>query len=165
MPKIAVYPGSFDPVTNGHLDLIERALKIFDNVIVAVAKHPHKKPFFTITERLEMLENAVKGLKQVKVDSFDELLVDYSKKHNAHTIIRGVRATTDFEYEFQMALMNRKLDGKIETIFLMPNEIYSYVSSSVIKEIASYGGNINSLVPDIVRKKLVSKLNKNASSK
>ncbi|MEW6087210.1 MAG: pantetheine-phosphate adenylyltransferase [bacterium] len=165
MPKIAVYPGSFDPVTNGHLDLIERALKIFDYVIVAIAKHPHKKPFFTIEERLEMLKDAVKGLKQVKVDSFDELLVDYIKKQKAHTIIRGVRAMTDFEYEFQMALMNRKLDDKIETIFLMPNEIYSYVSSSVIKEIALYGGNINSLVPDIVKTKLSSKLNKNAPRK
>ncbi|MDD5772827.1 MAG: pantetheine-phosphate adenylyltransferase [bacterium] len=165
MSKIAIYPGSFDPVTNGHVDIIERALKIFDHIIIAVAKHPHKEPFFTLEERLEMLTDSLKKLKRVKVDSLDGLLINYVNKQKAHVIIRGVRAMTDFEYEFQMALMNRKLDDKIETVFLMPNEIYSYVSSSVIKEIASYGGNINGLVPDIVRNKINAKLNKNASSK
>lgn len=165
MSKIAVYPGSFDPVTNGHLDLIERALNIFENIIVAVSEHPRKGLFFTVKERLEMLKEAVKNFKNVQIDTFDGLLVNYVKKQNAGVIIRGVRAITDFEYEFQMALMNRKLDGKIETIFLMPNEIYSYVSSSVIKEIASYGGNINGLVPDIVKNKIAVKLNKNASCK
>ncbi|MFH1288907.1 MAG: pantetheine-phosphate adenylyltransferase [bacterium] len=165
MSKIAVYPGSFDPVTNGHLDLIERALNIFDNIIVTVAKHSHKKLLFTLEERVEILKKAVKNFKNVRIDTFDDLLVNYMKTQNAHVIIRGVRAMTDFEYEFQMALMNRKLDCKIETIFLMPNEIYSYVSSSVIKEVASYGGNINDLVPDIVRDKIGVKLNKNASGK
>ena len=165
MPKIAIYPGSFDPVTNGHVDIIERALKIFDHITIAVAKHPHKEPFFALEERLEMLEISLKKLKRVTVDSLDGLLIDYVKKQKARVIIRGVRAMTDFEYEFQMALMNRKLDDKIETVFLMPNEIYSYVSSSVVKEIASYGGNINGLVPDSVRNKINAKLNKNASSK
>lgn len=165
MSKIAVYPGSFDPVTNGHLDLIERALNIFDNIIVAVAEHSRKSLFFTVEERVQMLKEVVKNFRNVQIDTFSGLLVNYARKQNAKVIIRGVRAMTDFEYEFQMALMNRKLDGKIETIFLMPNEIYSYVSSSVIKEIASYGGNINGLVPDIVKNKIAVKLNKNASCK
>ncbi|MEK6682238.1 MAG: pantetheine-phosphate adenylyltransferase [Nitrospirota bacterium] len=155
--KIAVYPGTFDPITNGHIDLIERTLRIFDEVIIAIAHNPRKMPLFNIKERIEMITSSTKGLRNIKIETFDGLLVDYAKKKKAQAIIRGLRAVSDFEYEFQMALMNRKLDNKIETVFLMPSEEYSYLTSSIVKEIAAFKGSINGLVPKIVDKKLKEK--------
>ncbi|MFZ3091764.1 MAG: pantetheine-phosphate adenylyltransferase [Nitrospirota bacterium] len=155
--KIAVYPGTFDPITNGHIDLIERTLRIFDEVIIAIAHNPRKIPLFNIKERIEMITSSTKGLRNIKIETFDGLLVDYAKKKKAQAIIRGLRAVSDFEYEFQMALMNRKLDNKIETVFLMPSEEYSYLTSSIVKEIAAFKGSINGLVPKIVDKKLKEK--------
>ncbi len=152
--NIAVYPGTFDPITNGHIDLIKRSLGIFDEVIIALAPNPKKIPLFTPDERLGMIKTATKGLQNVKIDIFNGLLVDYAKKKKANAIIRGLRAVSDFEYEFQMALMNRRLDNKIETVFLMPSEEYSYLTSSIIKEIAAFKGSVNGLVPKIVAKKL-----------
>ncbi len=161
MKKIAVYPGSFDPVTNGHIDLIKRTLGIMDELIVAVVKNPEKKPLFSVEERVEILKEVTKDLKDVRIDSFDELLVDYAKKIGAKTIIRGLRAISDFEYEFQMALMNRKLNKEIETVFMMPSARYSYLSSSMIKEVVSFGGSLCELVPKIVEERLKEKLAKN----
>lgn len=155
--KIAVYPGTFDPITNGHIDLIERTLRIFDEVIIAIAHNPRKMPLFNIKERIEMITSSTKGLRNIKIETFDGLLVDYAKKKKAQAIIRGLRAVSDFEYEFQMALMNRKLDNKIETVFLMPSEEYSYLTSSIVKEIAAFKGSVNGLVPKIVDKKLKEK--------
>ena len=160
MKKIAVYPGSFDPVTNGHIDLIKRALEIVDELIVAVVKNPEKKPLFSVEERVEILKEVTQDLKDVRIDSFDELLVDYAKKIGAKTIIRGLRAISDFEYEFQMALMNRKLDKEIETVFMMPSAKYSYLSSSMIKEVVSFGGSLCELVPTVVEEKMKKKLAK-----
>ncbi|MBI5416915.1 pantetheine-phosphate adenylyltransferase [Candidatus Poribacteria bacterium] len=158
MKKIAVYPGTFDPVTNGHIDIIERGKNIFNDIIVAVIKNPKKDTVFSSDERFLLLKQATEHIKNVKVEIFDELLVDYVQKKSAHAIIRGVRAISDFDYEFQLAIMNRKLAPDIETVFMIPNEIYSYVSSSVVKEVAKYGGNIDSLVPLCVKKNLVKKL-------
>jgi len=158
--KIAVYPGSFDPVTNGHIDLIKRALGIVDELIVAVVKNPEKKPLFTVKERVEILNEVTKDLKNIKIDSFDELLVNYAKKMGAKVIIRGLRAISDFEYEFQMALMNRKLNKEIETVFMMPSAKYSYLSSSMIKEVVSFGGSLCELVPKVVEERLKEKLAK-----
>lgn len=155
--NIAVYPGTFDPITNGHIDLVERSLGIFDEVIIALAPNPKKIPLFTTDERIEMIKTATKGLRNVKIDIFNGLLVDYAKKKNARAIIRGLRAVSDFEYEFQMALMNRRLDNKIETVFLMPSEEYSYLTSSIIKEIAAFKGSVNGLVPKVVANKLKEK--------
>ena len=155
--KTAVYPGSFDPVTNGHIDVIERALKIFDGVIVAVGDNPEKKPAFTTKERLEMLKESTKHLKNVEVDSFSGLLLDYVKSKNSKIIIRGLRAVSDFEFEFQRALMNRVVDDKIETVFIMTKEHYVYLNSSIIKEMAMFGGDINGMVPKIVERKLKDK--------
>ncbi len=155
--NIAVYPGTFDPITNGHIDLVERSLGIFDEVIIALAPNPKKIPLFTTDERIEMIKAATKGLRNVKIDIFDGLLVNYAKKKKAQAIIRGLRAVSDFEYEFQMALMNRRLDNKIETVFLMPSEEYSYLTSSIIKEIAAFKGSVNGLVPKVVAKKLKEK--------
>lgn len=152
--NIAVYPGTFDPITNGHIDLVERSLRTFDEVIIALAHNPRKTPLFTIEERIEMIKTAVKGLRNVKVDIFNGLLVDYAKKKKANAIIRGLRAVSDFEFEFQMALMNRRLDNKIETVFLMPSEEYSYLTSSIIKEIAAFKGSVKGFVPKIVEDKL-----------
>lgn len=160
MKKIAVYPGSFDPVTNGHIDLIKRALEIVDELAVAVVKNPEKKPLFSIKERIAMLKEVTKDLKNVKIRSFDELLINYAEKIGAKTIIRGLRAISDFEYEFQMALMNRKLNKKIETVFMMPSAKYSYLSSSIIKEVVSFGGSLCDLVPRIVEERLKKKLAK-----
>ncbi|MBI5199589.1 MAG: pantetheine-phosphate adenylyltransferase, partial [Nitrospirae bacterium] len=129
MKKIAIYPGTFDPITNGHVDLIQRGLRIFDQIIVAVAMNPKKTSLFTVEERVRMAEEAVKGLGDVKVESFDGLLMDYAKKKDARAVIRGLRAVSDFEYELQMALMNRRLDSEIETVFMMPSEEYSYLTS------------------------------------
>ncbi|MEK6657925.1 MAG: pantetheine-phosphate adenylyltransferase [Nitrospirota bacterium] len=155
--NIAVYPGTFDPITNGHIDLVERSLGIFDEVIIALAPNPKKMPLFTIEERIEMIKAATKGLENVKTDVFNGLLVNYAKKKKAKAIIRGLRAVSDFEYEFQMALMNRRLDSRIETVFLMPSEEYSYLTSTIIKEIAAFKGSVNGLVPKIVENKLKEK--------
>jgi|TARA_Y100000310_G_C20691451_1_gene822531 pantetheine-phosphate adenylyltransferase len=158
--KTAVYPGSFDPVTNGHIDVIKRALKIFDNVIVAVGDNPGKKPLFTTEERLEMLKESTKDLKNIEIDSFSGLLLDYARSKNSKIIIRGLRAVSDFDFEFQRALMNRVVDDDIETIFIMTKEHYVYLNSSIVKEMAMFDGKLNGLVPEIVEKKLKEKFNK-----
>lgn len=150
--KIGVYPGSFDPITNGHLDIIDRAAKLFDKVYVAVIRNPEKKPAFDIENRIEMIKATVKS--NVEVDSFDGLLIDYVKKVKAHAIIRGLRAVSDFDYEFQMALTNRKMDPDIETVFLMTDYKYSYLSSSFVKQIARLGGDVSNFVPKAVESKL-----------
>ncbi|NLJ67408.1 MAG: pantetheine-phosphate adenylyltransferase, partial [Clostridiales bacterium] len=146
--KIGVYPGSFDPVTEGHMDIIKRSAKMFDKVIVAVARNYSKKPLFTAEERMELIQRSLQGLPNVEVDSFEGLLMDYIHSKDAQVIIKGLRAISDFEYEFQMALMNRKLDSKVETIFMMTSYKYSFLSSSMIKEVASLGGCISGLVPE-----------------
>ena len=146
----AIYPGSFDPVTNGHLDVIERARKLFDEVIVAVAHNDQKQPFFTLEERLELLQKTIGDRDHVKVAPLDGLLVDFAMAQNATAVIRGLRAVSDFEFEFQMALMNRKLEARVETIFLMPKEEYTYLSSRIVKEIARLGGDIGQFVPACV---------------
>lgn len=152
--QIAVYPGSFDPVTNGHIDIIERSLKFIDKLIVSVAHHPAKKPLFSFKERMDMLKEIFKGRKEIEVEYFDGLLVDYLKKRNIYLVIRGLRAVSDFDYEFQMVLTNRKLFPDIETIFLTPKEEYFYLSSSAVKEIARLNGPVEKFVPDIVAKRL-----------
>lgn len=154
----AIYPGSFDPVTNGHLDVIKRSAKIFDKVIVAVAKNPTKTPMFTIEERTKLLSRVLKSMDNVEVDHFDGLLVDYAKAKDASVIIKGLRAISDFEYEFQMALMNRKLDSSIETLFMMTSYKYSFLSSSMMKEIGRLGGCIGELVPDEILEDVKAKL-------
>jgi pantetheine-phosphate adenylyltransferase len=153
----AVYPGSFDPLTNGHLDLIERSLRIFDELIVAVVTNPAKMALFTEPERVEMIREATRGLRHIEIMVFEGLLVDFVTKVGARSIIRGLRAVSDFEYEFQMALMNRKLREEVETVFLMPHEAYSYISSRLIKEVAGYGGTVTGLVPPGVEKRLAAK--------
>jgi len=158
MKRIGIYPGSFDPVTNGHIDLIKRVLLIVDELIVAVARTTAKEPLFSISERVAMLKEAISDLPNVRVASLDELLVDYAKREKAQVIIRGVRAVSDFEYEFQMALMNRKLAKDIETIFMMPDARYSFLSSSIMKEVVSFGGSLCDLVPPVVEKRLREKL-------
>ncbi|MBI2266921.1 MAG: pantetheine-phosphate adenylyltransferase [Armatimonadetes bacterium] len=151
---IAVYPGSFDPVTNGHLDIVKRALTMFDTVIVAVLKNPDKKALFPLSERLELLRKSVADLEGAVVDSFSGLLVDYLHHRGAAIIVKGLRAVSDFEYEFQMALMNRKIDSRIETVFLMTSYRYAFLSSSLIKEVAALGGDISGLVPTCVEARL-----------
>jgi pantetheine-phosphate adenylyltransferase len=158
-PKIAVYPGTFDPITYGHLDLIKRALKLFDRVIVAIGENPAKSPLFTLEERREMILESLKELrngdeKRVSVESFSGLLVDFAASRGACAIVRGLRAVSDFEYEFQMALMNRRLNRKIDTIFLMPGFRWIYISSTIVKEAARFGGDVSGLVPPVVEKKL-----------
>ena len=150
MSKIAIYPGSFDPVTFGHLDLIERAAKIFDQVIVAVANNTAKEPMFSTADRVALLEEATKDVNGIVIESFDGLVVDFARAKNANVLIRGLRMISDFEYELQMALTNRRLDTDIETVFLMPSEGHSFVSSALIKEAAALGGNISSFVPECV---------------
>ncbi|MCX7845819.1 MAG: pantetheine-phosphate adenylyltransferase [Dictyoglomaceae bacterium] len=157
MFRRAVYPGSFDPVTNGHLDIIKRVANICDELIVAVAQNIAKIPLFTLEERLEMLRESLKDIDNVYIDHFDGLLVDYLKKVEAKIIVRGLRAVSDFEYEFQQALANKKLYPECETIFLVTDSRYAYLSSSMVKEIAKFGGCIKDLVPDIVAKKLYMK--------
>lgn len=152
--KIAVYPGSFDPVTNGHVDIVERAVKIFDLVYVAIIVNPEKAPYFDIKEREFMLRSAIRHVKKAKVESFDGLLVDYAAKKRANAIIRGLRAVSDFDYEFQMALTNLRMCPEIETIFIMTDYKYSYLSSSLVKQVAFLGGNISGLVPKAVLGKL-----------
>ena len=156
--RIAIYPGSFDPPTFGHIDLLERAVKIFDKVIVAVAKNPEKTPLFTLKERVEMIQEVTRGKPSIEVDSFDGLLVEYAQEKGASVVLRGLRALVDFEYEFQMALTNRKLADRVETIFMMPSESYSYLSSRMIKEIAKLGGNTRHFVPESVAKRLSRRL-------
>lgn len=153
----AIYPGSFDPVTNGHLDIIERAANLFDELVVAVAPNIDKKALFTVEERLEMLREVCKEIPNVTVDSFTGLLVRYAAEQNASVIIKGLRALSDFEFEFEMALMNRRLDSGIETVFMMTNAEYSYLSSSIVKEVASFGGSVSGLVPKVVEERLISK--------
>jgi len=154
---IAIYPGTFDPITNGHLDIIDRASKLFDEVIVAVALNINKIPLLTDEERKTLIKQTTVKYKNVKVDSFNGLLANYAKKKNAKVIVRGLRAISDFEYEFQMSLTNTKLAPEISTIFLMPNEKYTYLNSSLIRELARFKGDISSFVPAVVRKKLLSK--------
>jgi len=148
--KRAIYPGSFDPVTNGHLDVVERARKLFDEVIVAVAHNDEKQPLFSLEERLELLKQTVGKIDNVRIAQFDGLLVEFARTEQANAVIRGLRAVSDFEFEFQMALMNRKLEGTVETIFLMPKEEYTYLSSRLVKEIARLGGDVAKFVPAIV---------------
>ncbi len=155
---LAIYPGSFDPVTNGHLDLIERAAQLFDRLIVAVLKNDGKEPLFTTAERIEMLREATRGWPNVEVDMFGGLLVEYARQKQARVILRGIRAVSDYEYELQMALMNRKLAPEIETVFLLPAEAYSYLSSRLVKEIARLGGSVHGLVPPIVEQRLQTKM-------
>jgi pantetheine-phosphate adenylyltransferase len=150
--KTAVYPGSFDPPTNGHIDIIRRASGLFHKITVAITDNLNKKPMFSVADRKKMLKDSLKGLRNVEIESFSGLLVDYLKRKGARTIIRGLRAISDFEYEFQLALMNRRL-GDTETIFLIPDESYTYLSSSLVKEIAQLGGNIKEFVPWAVEKK------------
>src|SRR5512146_1563717 len=157
-PVIAIYPGSFDPLTNGHLDLIVRGSKIFDQLVVAILRPPEKEPLFTLEERREMLESMTRRFKNVSVDTFDGLLVAYARSKGAGAVLRGIRAISDYEYELQMALMNRKLDPKLETIFMMPAEAYSYLSSRLVREIGMLGGSVSCLVPPIVDKRLREKL-------
>ncbi len=154
---IAVYPGSFDPITNGHLSIIRRGLEIFDEVIVAVAKNPEKKELFPLEERLELIRRVTDDIPGVRVDAFTGLLVDYVVAQETNVILRGIRALSDFDYEFQLALMNRKLNRKVQSIFLMTDYKWLYVSSTIIKEAASLGGDVNALVPDIVRNALADK--------
>lgn len=158
MGRIAVYPGTFDPLTNGHLDVIRRGRSLFDRLIVAVACNQRKQPLFDAGERVAMIERAVRGMRGVSVDRFDGLLVDYARRKQAAALIRGLRAVSDFEYEMQMALMNRKLNPKVEAIFLMPSQQYTYLNSSVVKEIARMGGPVKDLVPPFVAAMLQRKL-------
>jgi pantetheine-phosphate adenylyltransferase len=156
--RTALYPGTFDPITNGHLDLIKRASRIFDHLIVAVADNPAKETLLSREERIFLLETSVKTLKNVEVKHFSGLTVEYARKLKVTAIIRGLRVFSDFEYEFQMALMNRKLEPEVETVFLVPSEQYTYVSSSLIKDIATFGGDVSRFVPPPVAKKLTGKL-------
>lgn len=154
MRVTAVYPGTFDPFTNGHIDLVRRALRIFPRLIVAVARNPQKSPLFTLEERLAIIHEAIGGLPGVEVDTFDALTVDYVRQKGAQVILRGVRAVSDFESEFAMALMNRKISEDVETVFLMPNQSYTYLSSRLVKEVALLGGNVDDLVPPMASKLL-----------
>lgn len=158
MMRRAIYPGTFDPVTNGHLDIIERACKLFDEVIVAILLNPGKNPMFTLDERVQTLNEVVcTRFPQAKIDTFDGLLVDYAAKHQAQAVVRGIRAISDYEYELQMALMNRRLSPDLETVFLMSSEDYSYLSSRIVKEVFTLGGKIDGLVPDLVIERMKQK--------
>lgn len=154
MARRAIYPGSFDPLTNGHLSLIQRGLKVFDRLIVAIANNPAKKPLFSVEERRTLIGEAVGNDPRVEIDSFDGLLVDYAKLQGVHTVLRGLRAVSDFEYEFQIANMNRNLDPEFESVFMMTGEDYFYVASSLVREVASFGGDVSRLVPPNVYRAL-----------
>ena len=156
--RTAIYPGSFDPLTNGHLDVIQRAAKLFDRVVVAVAKNDSKRPLFTLAERLALVKTTVSRLPHVEADSFDGLLIEYVDRLKAQAVVRGLRAVSDFEFEFQLALMNRKLNDKFETIFMMPKDTYTFLSSRMVKEIAALGGDVSSFVPPHVQTALIRKL-------
>jgi pantetheine-phosphate adenylyltransferase len=158
--RAAIYPGTFDPITNGHLDIIQRAAKIFDRVTVAVTTNPSKKPLFEVSERVQMIRQLTAGYPAVDVDSFTGLLVDYVKSKGATAIVRGLRAVSDFEYEFQMALVNRKIAETVETVFLMPNEKYTYLNSTIVKEVAAFGGDVSRFVPPEVLVLLNQKLSR-----
>jgi len=155
--KTAIYPGTFDPVTKGHLDILERAIAIFDKVIVTLGINPNKKPLFTAEERMELLKDAVKDYKNVEIAVFDGLLVEFARKNSAVAIIRGLRALSDFEYEFQMALMNKKLADEIHTVFLMPNEKYTYLNSSIVRNLAQFGTDVTDFVTPLVNERLKEK--------
>jgi len=165
MPTVAIYPGTFDPLTNGHVDIITRGARLFDRIIVAVLVNAEKSPLFTMPERLEIARAVFKLLPNVEVDTFDGLLVDYVERRGAQVIVRGLRAVSDFEFEFQMALMNRRLNDKIETVFMMPAEQYSYISSRLIKEVFSLGGRVHGLVPDMVEQRLRDKVARAAQTR
>jgi pantetheine-phosphate adenylyltransferase len=156
--RTVIYPGSFDPMTNGHLDIVQRAARLFDHVVVTVAHNSEKKPLFTLEERLALVTETVRHFPNVKVDSFSGLLVDYVEQQGGQAVIRGLRAISDFEFEFQLALMNRKLNERVETIFMMPKETYTFLSSRIIKEIARLGGDVRAFVPAHVEAALKSKL-------
>jgi pantetheine-phosphate adenylyltransferase len=156
--RTAIYPGSFDPFTNGHLDIVQRAIKLFDTVIVAVANNEGKKPLFTLDERVGLVKKSVRGFPNVTVDSFSGLLVNYVEERGGQAVIRGLRAISDFEFEFQLALMNRKLNERVETIFMMPKETYTFLSSRITKEIARLGGDVRAFVPAHVETALKKKL-------
>jgi len=158
--RTAIYPGSFDPLTNGHLDVIERAAKLFDQVIVAIANNDSKNPLFTLSERRDLVNRSVRLLKNVETDTFDGLLVEYVERRSGQAILRGLRAVSDFEFEFQLALMNRKLNERVETIFMMPKDTYTFLSSRIVKEIARLGGDVSAFVPPHVREALTKKLAK-----
>lgn len=156
--RSAVYPGSFDPITYGHLDIIKRSSEIFDKVIVAVLNNPNKNPMFDLNERVEMIRQATADMDNIEIDCFSGLLIDYAKEKNVNVIVKGLRAVSDFEYEFQMALMNRKLDKNVETMFMMTNSQYSYLSSSLVKEVFKFGGRIDELVPEVVIEEMKKKI-------
>ncbi len=160
MGATAIYPGTFDPITNGHIDILIRSLKAFDHIIVGIGPNPTKTTLFSIEERILMIKECLNSIPNVSVEVFDCLLVDFAKRKNAKVIIRGLRAISDFEYEFQMALMNRKLDSDIETVFLMPSEEYSYLTSSIIKVVGSFGGDVSSLIPKLAHEMIKNKFNK-----
>lgn len=157
MKRVAIYPGSFDPVTKGHQDIVERALKLFDTIIVAILQNPGKESLFSVDERINMLEQSLGHLDGIEIDTFDGLLVDYAAEKKAHAILRGMRAVSDFEYEFQMALMNRRLNREVQTVFLMTGLRWIFTSSSIIKEAARFGGKIDGMVSPIVNQKLKEK--------
>ena len=156
-PRLAVYPGSFDPLTNGHVDIIERGVRLFDRIVIALLVNPEKAPLFSVAERLELTREVFRAQPEVEVDTFNGLLVDYAQRRRANVIVRGLRAISDFEYELQMALMNRRLDSDIETVFMMPAEPYTYVSSRLVKEVVALGGSVAGLVPDVVESRLAAK--------
>lgn len=155
--RTAIYPGSFDPLTNGHLDVLHRAVKLFDRVVVAVAKSEGKRPLFSQKERVQMVQESIAKMPSVEVDAFDGLLVEYVERRGAHAVVRGLRAVSDFEFEFQLALMNRKLNERVETLFMMPKDTYVFLSSRIVKEIASLGGDVSAFVPAHVRSALAAK--------
>jgi pantetheine-phosphate adenylyltransferase len=155
--RTVIYPGSFDPLTNGHLDVIQRATKLFDRVIVAVAQNESKNPLFSLAERLDLVGECIKHLPNAEADTFDGLLVNYAEKRSAQAIIRGLRAVSDFEFEFQLALMNRKLNERVETIFMMPKDTYTFLSSRIVKEISRLGGDVSGFVPAPVQEALTAR--------
>ena len=165
MKRVAVYPGTFDPITNGHIDLIKRALEFVDELIIAILINSEKKPLFSVKERIGLMKNVLPQNKRIRIDQFDGLLVDYASKAGAQIILRGLRAVSDFDYEFQMALMNRRLEPQIETVFLVPAEQYTYVSSKLVKEITALGGAVTGLVPPEVEKRMKEKFHRMKGTK